>query len=387
MDAVVKHSQIHPKTRCPTCGLTLLKTPLSKGTRANCPRCQTQLYKSSYPSLSGNLILVVCCLFLFIPAYSLNYLTIYLLGMKISASFPSMLLAMFHEGFGILAILIGFCGLLTPTAYCVTLLIIHISLSNKNIKLLSHSLIIAKHIRSWVMIDVFLISIAIACIKLSDYAQIQATPGLYSFIILQVLTVLLIIRSHPKIYFHYIETILPSRLSKLLASKKRKPNLLLSTVLLLCAAICFVPANVIPISILMSNGSRVEDTIFSGVISLITSGMAGIAAIIFIASIIVPLLKILGLGYLLFCSNFNVQRYQRQNTKMYFVLKWIGKWSMIDLFVIAITLTLVDRGQLLDFTPGYAAIPFAGVVVFTMLATETFSPRLLWQKIEKKASE
>lgn len=375
------------QTHCPTCGLTILKTPLNKGTQAHCPQCETQLYKSSYPSLSGNFILTLCCLFLFIPAYSLNYLTINLIGMKISASFPSMLLTMFNEGFGLLAILIGFCGLVTPIVFCVALLIVHFSLMHHKMNPLMHSLSIVKHVRSWVMLDVFLISIAIACTRLQDYAQIFSTPGLYSFIILQGLIILLITRSHPKVYSHYIENKLPSNITYSVATQKTQRNNQLSFILLICAAICFIPANIIPISILMSNGSRTEDTIFSGVVYLIHNGLAVIAVIIFIASIIVPLLKILGLGYLLYCTGFNVRQNQRQNTKMYFILKWIGKWSMIDLFVIAITLTLVDRGQLLDFTPGYAAIPFAGVVVFTMLATETFSPRLLWQNNFKKASE
>ncbi len=376
------------ETHCPTCGLIIQKMPLNKGTQAYCPQCETQLYKSSYPSLTGNFILAICCLFLFIPAYSLNYLTINLIGMKISASFPSMLVTMFQEGFGLLAILIGFCGLVTPIVYCLSLLVVHFSLMHHKMKLLTHSLSILKHIRSWVMIDVFLISIAIACTRLQDYAQIFTTPGLYSFIILQGLTILLIIRSHPKVYSHYISEKLPLTISKTIEIQKPQRDNQLSLILLLCAAICFIPANIIPISILMSNGTRTEDTIFSGVIYLIHNGLAVIAIIIFIASIIVPLLKILGLGYLLYCTKFNVQRNQKQNTKMYFVLKWIGKWSMIDLFVIAITLTLVDRGQLLDFTPGYAAIPFAGVVVFTMLATETFSPLLLWQNnLKLKASE
>jgi paraquat-inducible protein A len=139
-----------------------------------------------------------------------------------------------------------------------------------------------------------------------------------------------------------------------------------------------VPANVLTISILISNGGRLEDTIMSGIIYLVKEHLAVIAVLIFIASIIVPAIKIFGLGYLLISIHLNDPRFHRQKMTLYFVIKWIGKWSMMDLFVISIMLTLVDRGQFVDFTPGYAAIAFAMVVVFTMLAAESLDTRLMW---------
>ena len=133
-----------------------------------------------------------------------------------------------------------------------------------------------------------------------------------------------------------------------------------------------------PISILLSNGKRFEDTIFSGVAALIKSGMTGIAVIIFVASIVVPVAKIIGLSYILLAIKFKRRMFHRQRMMIYFVVKWVGKWSMMDLFVISIMMTLVDRGQLLDFTPGYGAVAFGFVVVSTMLAVENFDPRYIW---------
>jgi paraquat-inducible protein A len=129
---------------------------------------------------------------------------------------------------------------------------------------------------------------------------------------------------------------------------------------------------------LITNGRRLEDTIFSGVAGLVKNGMYGIAIIIFVASIIVPVIKILGLAYILLCIKFKRSVFHKQRMMVYFAVKWIGKWSVMDLFVISIMMTLVDRGQILDFTPGYGAVAFGIVVVLTMLAADSIDPRLIW---------
>ncbi len=110
--------------------------------------------------------------------------------------------------------------------------------------------------------------------------------------------------------------------------------------------------------------------------------MTGIAIIIFTASIIVPVAKILGLGFILFCIHTRNRIYQRFEMKLYGIVQWIGKWSMMDLFVIALMVALIDRGQILDFTPGPGAVAFGLVVVLTMLAAESLDSRLIWDKNE-----
>ena len=112
--------------------------------------------------------------------------------------------------------------------------------------------------------------------------------------------------------------------------------------------------------------------------------MYGIAAIIFIASIVVPVAKILGLTYILLCIQMKRARYHRQRMIIYFIVKWVGKWSVMDLFVISIMMTLVDRGQILNFTPGYGAVAFGVVVVLTMLAAESLDTRLIWDNYTTK---
>jgi paraquat-inducible protein A len=148
---------------------------------------------------------------------------------------------------------------------------------------------------------------------------------------------------------------------------------------LIVALIAIFPANLIPISILYTGGERLEDTILSGIVSLINEDMQGIAFIIFIASIIVPVVKILGIGYILLSIQFGRSVYHKQRMYIYYGIKWIGKWSMMDLFVISIMISLVDRGQILNFTPGFGAVAFGVVVIFTMLAADSLDPRLIWR--------
>jgi paraquat-inducible protein A len=153
---------------------------------------------------------------------------------------------------------------------------------------------------------------------------------------------------------------------------------------LIVATVALIPANLIPISILFANGQRLEDTIFSGVVALVDNDMLTIAIIIFVASIVVPVAKILGIFYLLLSIHFKRTVAHQQRMILFYIVKWIGKWSMVDLFVMSIMLTLVDRGQILNFSPGFGAVAFGVVVVFTMFSAETLDSRLIWQNYNEK---
>jgi len=163
----------------------------------------------------------------------------------------------------------------------------------------------------------------------------------------------------------------------------RKPNSLARTwALLLTAALLYIPANALPIMTVNSLGKGQSDTIMSGVIELVNYGMLPIAAVVFIASILVPTFKLVGITLLLY----SVQRHQpmsaRQRVLMYRFIEWIGRWSMLDIFVIAILVALVNFGSLASIEPGYGAMAFASVVVLTMLAALTFDPRLIWDNTD-----
>ncbi|WP_122611782.1 paraquat-inducible protein A [Pseudomonas viridiflava] len=163
----------------------------------------------------------------------------------------------------------------------------------------------------------------------------------------------------------------------------RRPNSLTRTwALLITAAIIYIPANVLPIMTVSSLGQGEPSTIMSGVIELVQHGMIPIASVVFIASILVPTFKLVGIALLLF----SVQRRQplsaRQRIWMYRFIEFIGRWSMLDIFVIAILVAVVNFGRIASVEANFGAVAFASVVILTMLAAVTFDPRLIWDNTE-----
>ena len=163
----------------------------------------------------------------------------------------------------------------------------------------------------------------------------------------------------------------------------RRPNSLTRTwALLITAAILYIPANLLPIMTVSSLGQGDPSTIMSGVIQLVQHGMFPIAAVVFIASILVPTFKLVGIGLLLF----SVQRHQplsaQQRIVMYRFIEFIGRWSMLDIFVIAILVAVVNFGRLASIEANLGAVAFASVVILTMFAAVTFDPRLIWDNTE-----
>jgi len=163
----------------------------------------------------------------------------------------------------------------------------------------------------------------------------------------------------------------------------RKPNSIARTwALVLAAFIFYIPANVLPITIVISLGKAQSDTIMSGVIYFIKTGMWPIALVIFLASIAVPMLKLFILIFLLISVQRKSRWRQQDRTRLYRITEIIGRWSMVDIFVVTILVALVHLGGLATIHAGPAAIFFGAVVVITIFAAMSFDPRLIWDTEE-----
>ena len=163
----------------------------------------------------------------------------------------------------------------------------------------------------------------------------------------------------------------------------RKPNSIARTWALVLAAIVFyIPANLLPITIVISLGKAQSDTIMSGVIYFVHSGMWPIALVIFVASVFVPLLKLLILIFLLISVQRKSSWRQKDRTVLYRITEIIGRWSMVDIFVVTILVALVHLGGLATIHAGPGAIFFGAVVVITIFAAMSFDPRLIWDTEE-----
>jgi paraquat-inducible protein A len=165
----------------------------------------------------------------------------------------------------------------------------------------------------------------------------------------------------------------------------RKPDSISRTwALLIAAIVCYIPANVLP---MMNTGSLFgsqSDTIMSGVVYFWTSGAWYLALIIFFASIMVPMLKMIALVLLLVTVQFKSRWQQQQRARLYRLVELVGRWSMLDVYVVAVIVALVQLQALATISAGPGAIAFGAVVVLTMFAAMSFDPRLIWDPLDEE---
>jgi paraquat-inducible protein A len=266
-------------------------------------------------------------------------------------------------------------------------------------------------LRPWSMTEVFLLGVLVAYTKLLDLASIEIGPSMIAFVGLIVAVVAADAAFHPVDVWDHVQKVpaVPlgaadrARLVSCHACQlvcrmvdhhddeepicprcgatihRRKPNSLSrSWALGLAAVLLYIPANVYPVMTVISFGKGAPSTILGGVEELFDGGMWPLALLVFFASITVPVLKIVGLVSLLVSTQRGSKWRLRDRTMLYRVVEAVGRWSMIDIFMLSILVALVRLGSIATIEPGVGAISFAGVVVLTMFAAMSFDPRLLW---------
>ena len=159
---------------------------------------------------------------------------------------------------------------------------------------------------------------------------------------------------------------------------RRPRSLAVTASLVITAALLYIPANVLPVMRTHTFFSDDDDTIMSGVISLAHSGSWPVALLVFFASIVVPLLKLIALGEILIAVTRKSVRNPQQRSRLFRLVEFVGRWSMLDVFAMSLLVALVQIQSLAPVQVRPAALAFAGVVVLTMLAAQSFDERLLW---------
>jgi len=148
--------------------------------------------------------------------------------------------------------------------------------------------------------------------------------------------------------------------------------------LTLAALILYIPANVYPILRMSYYGAYSENTVWDGVVALACQQEWPVAAVVFLASIVVPLVKLAVLFFLVASARAHSIRWQRLRTSLYRFIDVIGPWAMLDVFLLAILVALVKMGEIATVLPGPGLLAFAGVVILTIVASASFDPRLIW---------
>jgi paraquat-inducible protein A len=390
--------------RCPQCD-TLFSLPLVKSSQsAYCPRCDAKVYHGRDWSLTRLAAMAVAMLLLMPVAFSEPLVRIYLLGTRIDANLFQGIWQMTSQGDPLTAAMVMFCAVGAPATLVAGIAYLYFGhILGMNLRPV---LLMLEKLKEWVMLDIYLVAIGVACIKVREFAFIQPGVGLVAFIALVILSLLTLIHLNMEQLWSRFYPQRPSRAwnpqlrvclgchftgvpdnrgrcprCHVPLRARRRHSLQKSWAALIGSLVFLLPANLLPISILYVNGSRQEDTILSGIMSLASSNVA-VAAVVFIASILVPFTKVIVLISLLVSIHFKCERGLRTRILLLRFITWIGRWSILDLFVISLTMSLVNRDQLLAFTMGPAAFYFGAAVILTILAVEWLDSRLLWDAHE-----
>lgn len=168
----------------------------------------------------------------------------------------------------------------------------------------------------------------------------------------------------------------------------RKPASIQTTVaLMLAAAALYVPSHLLPVMTTMELGVVTHNTIIKGMMTFWNTGAYPIAIVIFTASILIPLLKIGALTWLCLAATGKVHPSPTALGRLFWLTELLGRWSMVDIFVVGILVSLVQLGNYMSITPGPGALAFAGVVMLTMFAAMSFDPRLLWDRLDEMTDD
>jgi len=407
---------------CHECDLIHRVDPVPEGSAAKCSRCGGLLYQHKRDSLERTLALTVTGLILFVVANAFPFL-----GFKLQAQVHETILitgvqelyhqGMYHQGMWILATVVLLTTIVMPAAQMMGLLYVLVPLRLNRIPWkLKQVFRFIQSMRPWGMMEVFMLGILVSYVKLAKMATIVPGVALFAFMAL----IFILAASMAALDPHDVwERIQPQASTRRVMDRRitligchtchlvcrvpsgefhgstcprcgtplhrRKPNSIARTwALVLAAFVFYIPANVLPITVVTSLGHKQADTIMSGVIYFISSGMWPIALVIFTASVFVPLIKLLVLSYL----SFSVQRKSKwrpvDRTRLYRIAEIVGRWSMVDVYVVTILVALVHLGALATIEAGPAAIYFCGVVIVTMFAAMSFDPRLIWDNLEDK---
>jgi paraquat-inducible protein A len=417
---------------CHECDLLQRETPLPPGGVLRCRRCKAQLYRQRTSGIERALALTVASTVLFVVSNLFPIVGLSVSGTLVQTTLLGAVGVLYRDGIWPLAGLVFVTTFLMPLAQVVGMLWMLLPLRFKRMPWRPAFVFRLCHVAEpWGMTEVLILGLLVALVKLGHIASVVVGTALYSFGAFMLVVAAAAAAFDSREYWSRIAAMQPSEgrrasgpwpmpplrrgavtaadfglvlchdcglLSKMprhgghdlacprcsAALHVRKPASLSRTwALLIAAMVMYVPANVLPVMYTSSLFGAQKDTILSGVVYLWTSGSWPLAAIVFIASIAVPMLKILALGYLTISTQLHSRWLPEQRTRIYRMVEFVGRWSMLDIYVITMLVALVQFQALATIQAGPAAIAFGAVVVLTMFAAMTFDPRLLWDAAEQ----
>ena len=422
------HPNAQDTLACPDCDLQQSIPPLLPGGSARCARCRVTIARNPVDPIDRPLALAVAAAVVFLVANTAPLMGLSAVGREASTTILGGAREMWTRGSEVTALIVAFCAMVAPGAYIAFLLAVLLGAKRTPApRWVGRLLRWAAVVLPWSMTEVMLLGILVALIKIAHLATVIPGIGLYA---VGTLVVLLAVTSsifEPRAIWERVvwadgtvpTAIRPRRAGQGdretqpswvsahpelascaacgLLSRPAGPNhlgvcprcgavlsprhhvsLQTTWALVIAAAVLFIPANAFPVLVTTTFGTTESSTILGGVVLLYQSGSWMLALIVLVASVVVPLGKLFALGYLMVTVQRGSLKSNHDRTRLYRLVELIGRWSMLDVFVVAFIVALVQLDPLMSVAPGIGVMYFMAVVVLTMIAAHAFDPRLIW---------
>lgn len=400
---------------CPECGLFQRLPPLPRGAVARCPRCGAVLRRRRTDPVGRSLALAVTGVLLLVLAFTLPFIDVDVGGQTHATTLLSGPTALEQQGAWELAVAVLVTTLAAPAGRLLALSYVLLSLQRGHPP--RHLYMVFRWVEwlsPWSMIEVFLLGVFVAYTRLIALAHVEVGGAVVALGALMLASAAADgVLDHEAVWERLegrdtvygrvpgdpggprfgcdscglvsTATIACPRCGA--AVRRRKTDSVGRTwALMAAAAVLYIPANTLPVLTLIRLGRGHPSTILGGIAELFDADMWPLAVLVLFASVLVPVLKLCGLSYLLVSARRGAHGRLRERTLLYRIINSVGRWSMIDVFVVSILTALVRMGTIATILPGSGAIAFCAVVVLTMLASHSFDPRLMWDAAERQAA-
>lgn len=405
-------SHVHdPHILCPQCDLLVEIPAISVGQKAKCPRCHTTLTSRWKEPRRWPIGYAVSALFMLLLANLFPFVNMRVAGLGSEVTLIQIPQVLVSENYASMASLFMIVVQLLPAICMLSIIILCMDTRLSTLWKVSIARTLFR-LKAWCMVEIFLAGVLVSFVKLMAYGDVGVGTSFIPYVLFCLLQLRAFQCTDRYWLWQQVEpaprpnqllrigesglsqglrscqccmAILP--VEQLLCSRcetkghaRRKNSVQWTMALLVTSILLYIPANLLPIMITQVLGTPMPSTIMAGVILLWSEGSYPVSMVILIASILVPTLKMIAIGWLCWDASSNKAIDRERLHVIYEVVEFVGRWSMIDVFVIAVLSALVRMGQLMSIYPDIGALLFAGVVILTMFAAMIFDPRLIWDR-------
>lgn len=390
---------------CHECALSVNISLLIERQKALCPRCGFLLSAKHHNALDRILAYSISAIFFLLLSLPFEFLAFQSNGIERKIDILASLTILNNNNYLILAVLEVLTIFVIPALILFSLIYLSVAL-RKGVypRGGQYFLNLTYKLLPWSMVEIFVVGVLVSLIKIISLADISLGPSFYTYILFslamtaavlhmdkhQLQQLLNYYKSNQAIQKKQIKSseltnVTPRKHSNLVL--KKRISVQKTWALLITSIVFYIPANVLPIMNTRFLGQDEPSTILGGVILLWEMGSYPIAAVIFVASVAVPIAKMLVLAWLNYSVQRQHSRFSKERLKLYRLAEFVGRWSMVDVYVVIILVTLIQLGNTMSIYPGGAALAFSGVVITTMLAAMSFEPQFIWQTKNNLYSE